>query len=85
MERITGPSFARPTPAPPLPARALMSVSATLALQLTARGYTPEQIAALRRTDVVDVLWDLQAALTVLGVPTVREAIIAAQEFGLLT
>lgn len=83
MERVVGPSFARPTViAPPPPA--LLSQGATLALQLTARGYAPEQIATLRKVDLVDVLWDLQAALTVLGAPTVRQAVAAARERGLL-
>ena len=33
---------------------------------------------------VIEVLWDLQRALTVLGAPTVREAAAAARERGLI-
>ena len=56
-----------------------------LALQLVARGCSPDQIAAMRRGEVVEVLWDLQAALGALGAVTVREAVERATRLGLIT
>ena len=78
-----GPAFAPESP-PPLAPRHRLDGRELLALQLLARGYSVDQVAALRRAAVVDVLWDLQRALTVLGVPTVREAVASAKERGLL-
>jgi hypothetical protein len=43
-----------------------------------------DQVAALRGSAVVDVLWELQRALTVLQTPTVREAVAEATERALI-
>ena len=63
---------------------ARLSGSALLALQLHARGYSPDDIAALRRVEVVDVRRDLRAARTALGAATVRAAIAGARRRGLI-
>ena len=92
MSALTGPRRYPQTPtpgpalAPPLSlaARYPLADRALLALQLLARGYSVDQVAELRRAPAVDVLWDLQGALTALGVPTVREALAAAKQRGLL-
>ena len=55
-----------------------------LVLQWVARDYTPDQIAALYGVAVVEVLWNLQRALGELGALTVREAVDAAIQRGLL-
>ena len=92
MSALTGP---RRTPQTPTPAPALapppslapryrLDGAELLSLQLLARGYSVDQVAELRRAAVVDVLWDLQGALSALGVPTLREALAAAKERGLL-
>src|SRR5829696_2851892 len=47
------------------------AAGALVALQLVARGYSPEQIAGLRGVALVEVLWDLQHALTALRAATV--------------
>jgi hypothetical protein len=43
-----------------------------------------DQIAGLRRADAVGVLWDLQRALTAMGVTSVRDAVAEARALGLL-
>ena len=53
-------------------------------LQLTARGYTPAQIAELGERAVVDVLASLQQAVRALGAATVREAVAAAYRRNLI-
>jgi hypothetical protein len=63
---------------------ALLGGSALVALQLLARGYSVDQIAGLRRADAVGVLWDLQRALTAMGVTSVRDAVVEARALGLL-
>ena len=57
---------------------------ALVALQLCARGYTYGQIAALCGAAPEALAWDLQAALAVLGAPTVRAAVAEARRRGLL-
>ena len=73
-----------PAPARPLAPRYRLEGPALVALQLLARGYSVDQVAALRGSAVVDVLWELQRALTVLQTPTVREAVAEATERGLI-
>jgi hypothetical protein len=53
-------------------------------LRLVACGHSPVEVAGILRCAVVDVLRDLQAALTVLDVPTVRDAIGEARRRGLI-
>ena len=53
-------------------------------LQLLARGYSADQLAALHGGAPLDVLWDLQRVLVVLGAPTVRGAVAEAKRRGLL-
>ena len=74
----TGTSRARPAPMPRLRGHEV------LALQLAARGCSADQIAAVRKGPVIEVLWDVQRALTVFGVPTVRDAVAAARRRGLI-
>ena len=54
------------------------------ALRLVARGLSPVEIAAQQRCSLVDVLRDLQGALTVLDGATVSEAIAMAKQRGLI-
>ena len=54
------------------------------ALRLVAHGRAPDEIAEALRCPLVDVLRDLQAALTLLGAGTVREAVDEARRRGLL-
>jgi DNA-binding CsgD family transcriptional regulator len=53
-------------------------------LQLLSRGYTTDQVAALRDEDAGDALTDLHGALVSLGVATVTEAIAHARARGLI-
>ena len=54
------------------------------ALRLVAHGHSPVEITGLRRCALVDVLRDLQAALAILEVGTVRDAIAEARRRGLI-
>ena len=54
------------------------------ALRLVASGHSPTEIAALLRCPLVDVLRDLQAALTRLEAASVRDAITDARRRGLI-
>jgi len=50
-------------------------------------GYAPGQVARLRGAggvEALDALWDPQRVLTVLGAPTVFDAIAEAQRRGLI-
>jgi DNA-binding NarL/FixJ family response regulator len=55
-----------------------------VALQLLACGYSPNQIAELWGTALVDVLWQLQRPLKLLGAATAHEAVVAARARGLI-
>ena len=55
-----------------------------LTLALVARGYSPSEIAGVRRVAVVDVLIDLRRAVDLLNAATVRDAVAAASHHGLL-
>jgi hypothetical protein len=54
------------------------------ALRLVAHGHSPVEIAGMFRCSLVDVLRDLQDALTVLEAATVRDAIAEARRRGLI-
>ena len=71
-------------PAPTLAGETHLSGPQLLALQLVARGCDADEIAALRGVEVVEVLWDLQAALGALGALTVREAVERATRRGFI-
>ena len=64
-----------------------LGIDALLALQLAAHGYSPVRIAQLRHrgtAGATGVARDLQKALAVLGVGTVREAVAEARRRGLI-
>ena len=64
-----------------------LSIDSLLALQLAARGYSATYIAQLRHRGTAGasgVARDLQRALAVLGVGTLREAIVEARRRGLI-
>ena len=63
---------------------ASLAVGELLALQLSAHGYTPAQLAGLRGVPVADVVRDLQRAVSALGCGTVGDAAREARRRGLI-
>lgn len=64
--------------------RGALSGRDLLILQLLARGYTGDQLARLYGADALELLWDSQRVLTVLGAPTVRDGVAEARRLGLI-
>ena len=66
------------------PEQSALDQRALRTLQLAARNHTLLQIAVLRAVDVLEVLEDLQRAVSVLGTESARQAIDEARRRGLL-
>ena len=64
--------------------RPVLDKEALTVLQLTARGYTPAQIAELEERSMVDVLLSLQQAMRALGAASLREAVAEAYRRNLI-
>ena len=80
------PHAAQPAADPPdAAAHARLSADELLSLQLLARGYSPDQIAALRGVHPVHILNELGRAVAALRATNVHTAAVAARERGLIT
>ena len=74
-----------PTATHPTGGTAALEPPLGMTLALVARGYFPTEIASIRGVSVGAVVVDLHRAVEALDVATVREAIAAAAQRGLLT
>ena len=82
--RATTPGSHRRPPAGVRPEGERLTGRELRLLQLLARGYSPDQLAALHGGAPLETLWDLQRVLTILGAPTVRDAVAEVRRRGLL-